>query len=166
MTFIPSQAPDTWHMPQDTPFTPPVQFRVLRAGAKPPERATRGSAGYDLRAFLPKIRVLLPGQSVPIPTGIAIHLKNPNLVGIVAPRSGLGTRHGIVLSNTLGVIDSDYTGELIVHLLNRGSNPYNVMPDERIAQLLIMPCFLPDLVEVQQFEATERGSGGFGSTGR
>lgn len=131
-----------------------------------PARGTSGSAGMDLRAVLDEPMTLLPGVLVSVPTGIAIGLPSPDTVGLVFARSGLAVKHGIGLSNGVGVIDSDYTGEIRVGLVNQSQTPYELHPGERIAQLVVMPICRPALVEVDTLEETERGAGGFGSTGR
>ena len=129
-------------------------------------RGTPGSAGLDLRAVLDEPMTLPPGALVSVPTGIAIGLPSPDTVGLVFARSGLAVKHGIGLSNGVGVIDSDYTGEIRVGLINQSAVPYDLHPGERIAQLVVMPICRPELVEADTLEETERGAGGFGSTGR
>ena len=132
-----------------------------------PSYATEGSAAIDLRACLKEPISLQPGETVLIGSGIAINIKDPNIVGIIVPRSGLGIKKGIVLANTIGVIDSDYQGEIKVGLFNRSRIQYTVKPGERICQMLFMPVFNATLKLVQEFgNATYRGSGGFGHTGR
>lgn len=131
-----------------------------------PSRATEGSAGMDLCACIEEDRIIAPRQLVKIPTGIAIALPGPEYVALVYARSGLGIRHGVSLSNGVGVIDSDYRGELVVPLRNFGDGAYTIQPGERIAQLVIMPVLLPEIVEVEELSQTQRGQGGFGSTGR
>lgn len=136
-----------------------------RAGVSLPSRATSGSAGFDLQAAIDSPLTLLPGKLISVPTGIAVQLPE-NSVGLLFGRSGLGVKHGITLSNSVGVIDSDYTGEIFVGLCNVSDEPYTIHPLDRIAQLTVMS-FLPvNPVEVDSLEETERGSGGFGSTGR
>lgn len=134
--------------------------------AELPVRGTPGSAGLDLRAVLDEPMTLPPGALVSVPTGIAIGLPSPDTVGLVFARSGLAVKHGIGLSNGVGVIDSDYTGEIRVGLINQSAVPYDLHPGERIAQLVVMPICRPELVEADTLEDTERGAGGFGSTGR
>lgn len=130
-----------------------------------PERATAGSAGVDLRACIETALVLAPGGCELIPTGIAIHLGDPGLAAMILPRSGLGHKHGIVLGNGVGLIDSDYQGELLVSCLNRSATPYTIEPGARIAQLVIVPV-LPAVFEVvDEFAPSARGAGGFGHTG-
>lgn len=140
----------------------------LMGGTIPlPAHATDGSAALDLRACLEDEVTLLPGETAIIPSGIAIAIHDPGLVAILAPRSGLGIKHGIVLANTIGVIDSDYQGEIMVGLRNQGNSPYTVQPGERICQMLFMPVVQADLRVVAAFsEESVRGSGGFGSTGK
>lgn len=132
-----------------------------------PHYGTLGSAGLDLRACIEKDLVLQPGQTELIPTGMAIHLADPNYAAMLLPRSGLGHKHGIVLGNLVGLIDSDYQGPLMVSLWNRGTEPFTVTVGERIAQMVIVPVVQPEFVVVEDFEqSTERGEGGFGHTGR
>jgi dUTP pyrophosphatase len=131
-----------------------------------PAYATPGSAGLDLRACLDTPLVLEPGQAELIPTGIAIHIGDPGLAAMILPRSGLGHRHGIVLGNLVGLIDSDYQGPLMVSCWNRGSAAFTVQPMERIAQMVIVPVVQARFRRVQDFAATHRGEGGFGSTGK
>ncbi len=144
-----------------------VQVRILdeRLRATPPSYATSGSAGIDLRACVPAPLELAPGASVLVPAGIAIHLEDPGLAALVLPRSGLGHRNGIVLGNLVGLIDSDYQGQIMVSLWNRSSEPYRVEPLERIAQLVIIPVRQAQLRQVESFVESSRGAGGFGSTG-
>lgn len=130
-----------------------------------PEYSTEGSAGMDLRACLEAPLMLQPGDTHLIPTGIAIHIDDPGLAAVILPRSGLGHKHGIVLGNLVGLIDSDYQGELLVSCWNRGNIAYNIEPGERIAQLVLIPVMQVKLLVVDEFEATNRGSGGFGSSG-
>jgi len=132
-----------------------------------PSYATDGSAAIDLRACLKEQVGIQPGETVLVGSGIAINIKDPNIVGIIVPRSGLGIKKGIVLANTMGVIDSDYQGEIKIGLFNRSSNQYSVKPGERICQMLFMPVIHASLKLVQEFSnATYRGSGGLGHTGR
>jgi dUTP pyrophosphatase len=148
----------------------PLRVRIIdpRLGADfpLPEYATAGSAGLDLRACLKKPLELAPGRAELIPTGLAIYLEDPGLAAMVLPRSGLGHRHGIVLGNLVGLIDSDYQGELMVSCWNRGHEPFTLKPGERIAQLVIVPVVQVELEIVENFEATTRGAGGFGHSGR
>jgi len=132
-----------------------------------PSYATDGSAAMDLRACIEKKISIAPGDSKMIPSGIAISIHDPQLVAILAPRSGLGIKHGIVLSNSIGIIDSDYQGEIQIGIYNRGVNTYTIEPGERICQMLFMPVIQADLFLVDEFsQDTERGSGGFGHTGK
>jgi dUTP pyrophosphatase len=148
----------------------PLRVRIIdpRLGADfpLPEYATAGSAGLDLRACLEKPLELAPGRAELIPTGLAIYIEDPALAAMVLPRSGLGHRHGIVLGNLVGLIDSDYQGELMVSCWNRGHEPFTLRPGERIAQLVIVPVVQVELEIVANFEATTRGAGGFGHSGR
>ena len=131
-----------------------------------PQYATGGSAGLDLRACLDQPLTLEPGRAELIPTGLAIYVENPGLAAMILPRSGLGHKHGIVLGNLVGLIDSDYQGQLMVSCWNRGREPYTVQPGERIAQLVIVPVVQVELQVVEDFTATSRGGGGFGHSGR
>ena len=131
-----------------------------------PAYATPGSAGLDLRACTEGPLVIEPGQAALIPTGIAIHIGDPGLAAMILPRSGLGHKHGIVLGNLVGLIDSDYQGPLMVSCWNRGQAAFTVQPMDRIAQLVIVPVVQARFRPVQEFNASERGEGGFGSTGR
>lgn len=131
-----------------------------------PAYATEGSAGLDLRACLDAPLELAPGQSHLIRTGLAIHIGDPAFAGLVLPRSGLGHKHGIVLGNLVGLIDSDYQGELMVSCWNRGHESFTIQPGERIAQYVLVPVVQADFRLVDGFEETERGAGGFGSSGR
>ena len=130
-----------------------------------PSRATEGSAGLDLAACIDRDVTIAPRQLVRIPTGVAIALPGPEYVALVFARSGLGIRHGIALSNGVGVIDSDYRGELQVGLTNLSDTPYTIRPGDRIAQLVVTPVVLPQVEIVEELEDTGRGTGGFGSTG-
>ena len=131
-----------------------------------PQYATAGAAGLDLRACLDAPLELKPGDSRLVPSGIAIHIGDPGFAAIVLPRSGLGAKHGIVLGNLVGLIDSDYQGQLFVSVWNRGQAPFTVQPMERIAQLVVVPVQQVEFNVVDEFEASGRGAGGFGSTGR
>ena len=131
-----------------------------------PQRATAGSAGMDLSACIEEDIIIAPRQLVRIPTGIAIALPGPEYVALVYARSGLGIKHGIALSNGVGVIDSDYRGEIQVGLTNLSDVPYTVQPGDRIAQLVVTPVVLPELERVEELDDTSRGTGGFGSTGQ
>ncbi|MBA4343459.1 MAG: dUTP diphosphatase [Methylibium sp.] len=145
-----------------------VDLKVLdaRMAEQLPAYATPGSAGLDLRACLDEAITLEPGQTALIPTGLAIHIGNPGLAAIILPRSGLGHKHGIVLGNLVGLIDSDYQGQLMVSCWNRGQTRFVIEPMERIAQLVLVPVVQATFRRVEDFAATERGEGGFGSTGK
>jgi len=146
-----------------------LKVRILDArigGEFPlPAYATGGSAGLDLRACTAAPLSLAPGSAELIPTGLAIHLEDPTLAAVILPRSGLGHKHGIVLGNLVGLIDSDYQGPLMVSCWNRGSQPYTVSPGERIAQLVVVPVVQVELEVVADFTASARGAGGFGHSG-
>jgi dUTP pyrophosphatase len=131
-----------------------------------PAYATSGSAGLDLRAVIDAALVLQPGATFLVPTGLAIHVADPGLAAVILPRSGLGHKHGIVLGNLVGLIDSDYQGQLMVSCWNRGSVSFTVEPGERIAQLIIVPVVQVQLNVVEDFTASSRGAGGFGHSGR
>jgi len=145
-----------------------IDLKVLdaRMAEQLPAYATPGSAGLDLRACLDAPLVLEPGQTSLIPTGLAIHVADPGLAAIILPRSGLGHKHGIVLGNLVGLIDSDYQGQLMVSCWNRGAATFTVQPMERIAQLVIVPVVQATFRQVQEFGESDRGASGFGSTGR
>jgi dUTP pyrophosphatase len=130
-----------------------------------PEYATSGSAGLDLRAMLQADTALEPGQTLLIPTGLSIHIADPNLAALVLPRSGLGHKHGIVLGNLVGLIDSDYQGELMVSCWNRGQSSFNIAVGERIAQLMLVPVIQAQFELVNEFDSSDRGAGGFGHSG-
>jgi len=147
-----------------------LKVRILDArigGEFPlPAYATEGSAGLDLRACTTAPLTLAPGRAELIPTGLAIHLDDPTLAAVILPRSGLGHRHGIVLGNLVGLIDSDYQGQLMVSCWNRGAEPYTMTPGERIAQLVVVPVVQVELEVVPDFVSSARGAGGFGHSGR
>ncbi|NLA89359.1 MAG: dUTP diphosphatase [Alcaligenaceae bacterium] len=145
-----------------------VNLKVLdkRMESQLPEYATAGSAGLDLRACIDEAIVLEPGQNELIPTGLAIHIDNPGYAAMILPRSGLGHKHGIVLGNLVGLIDSDYQGELMVSAWNRGNTSFTLEPMERLAQLVIVPVQQVQFNVVDEFEESDRGEGGFGSTGK
>lgn len=145
-----------------------VDLRILdpRLHAQMPAYATPGSAGLDLRACIDAPLTLAPGNTFLMPTGLAMHLADPRWCALVLPRSGLGSRNGIVLANLVGLIDSDYQGQLMVPLWNRGSAPFTIAPLDRIAQMIVVPVTQPTFRVVESFEASARGEGGFGSTGR
>ena len=145
-----------------------IDVRILdpRLKETPPHYATPGSAGLDLRAMLQQAATLQPGETLLIPTGLAIYIEDPGLAAMILPRSGLGHKHGIVLGNLVGLIDSDYQGELMVSCWNRGQSAFTIEPGERIAQLILVPVVQARLQLVNAFSASERGSGGFGHTGK
>src|SRR5829696_5393967 len=131
-----------------------------------PTYATPGSAGLDLRACLQKPLTLEPGQTELVPSGIAIHLADPGVAAMILPRSGLGHKHGIVLGNLVGLIDSDYQGQIFVSTWNRGNSAFTIQPMERLAQLVVVPVVQVAFDVVEEFHASSRGAGGFGSTGK
>ena len=147
----------------------PLKVRILdpRIGRDfpLPAYATAGSAGLDLRACIDADLLLEPGKAELIPTGLAIYLEDPGLAAVILPRSGLGHKHGVVLGNLVGLIDSDYQGHLMVSCWNRGREPFTVRPGERIAQLVVVPVVQVELEVVDDFSATGRGGGGFGHSG-
>ena len=144
-----------------------IELRVLDERIRPflPAYATPGSAGMDLRACIDAPIELLPGRAELIPTGVAIHIADPGLAALILPRSGLGHKHGIVLGNLVGLIDSDYQGQLMVSCWNRGSEAFELKPMERLAQLVLVPVIQASFEETTDFKASERGVGGFGSSG-
>ncbi|MFH8132626.1 dUTP diphosphatase [Pantoea osteomyelitidis] len=131
-----------------------------------PTYATSGSAGLDLRACLDHALELAPGETILVPTGLAIHIADPSLAAVILPRSGLGHKHGIVLGNLVGLIDSDYQGQLMVSVWNRGQDNFTVQPGERLAQLVFVPVVQAEFNLVEDFDASVRGEGGFGHSGR
>jgi dUTP pyrophosphatase len=145
-----------------------IEVKILDARLREqlPQYATPGSAGLDLRACLPAPLTLEPGQTELIPAGIAIHLADPGLAAMILPRSGLGHKHGIVLGNLVGLIDSDYQGQIFVSTWNRGNAAFTIQPMERLAQLVVVPVVQVGFEVVEEFHASARGAGGFGSTGR
>jgi dUTP pyrophosphatase len=145
-----------------------IDLKVLdaRMAEHLPAYATPGSAGLDLRACLDTALVLQPGQTALVPTGLSVHIADPCLAAVLLPRSGLGHKHGIVLGNLVGLIDSDYQGPLMVSCWNRSNVPFTVEPMERIAQMVIVPVVQATFRRVEAFGASDRGAGGFGSTGR
>ena len=145
-----------------------IDVRILdeRLRSQLPQYATAGSAGLDLRACLDAPLTLSPGQTELIPTGIAIHLADPELAAVVLPRSGLGHQHGIVLGNLVGLIDSDYQGQIFVSTWNRGNASFTISPMERLAQLVVLPVVQVGFNIVPEFGSSHRGAGGFGSTGK
>ena len=145
-----------------------VDFKILNPLIKEhlPKYASDGSAGLDLRACIEHVQTLNPGETFLIPTGISIFIKDPNYAGLILPRSGLGHKHGIVLGNLVGLIDSDYQGELLISCWNRGDKSFLINPLERVAQLVIVPVAQAKFNLVNDYVETERGVGGFGSTGK
>ncbi len=145
-----------------------LDVRILdpRLAAQMPAYATKGSAGLDLRACIDAPLVLEPGAAQLLPTGLAIHIADPHFAAMILPRSGLGARHGIVLGNLVGLIDSDYQGPLMVSCWNRGRDAFTVEPMDRIAQLVVVPVVQVQWNVVETFDESERGTGAFGSTGR
>ena len=145
-----------------------IEVRLLdaRLHDNPPHYATPGSAGLDLRACIESAITINPGETVLVPTGIAIHLADPGLAAMILPRSGLGHKHGIVMGNLVGLIDSDYQGQVFVSTWNRGKEPFTIQPMDRIAQLVVVPVLQVAFDVVAAFDESTRGAGGFGSTGR
>jgi len=143
-----------------------VQIKRCRDAAQSPHYETFGSAGLDLRACIDQSITLQPGATDLLPTGLAIYLEDPNYAAMILPRSGLGHKHGIVLGNLIGLIDSDYQGELMISCWNRSDTAFEIQPLDRIAQLVIVPVLQADFVWVDEFTASDRGDKGFGSTGR
>ena len=147
-----------------------VQVKVLdsRLGNEwpMPTYATTGSAGLDLRACVDAATVIEPGQTVLVKTGLSIYIEDPHFAGLILPRSGLGHKHGIVLGNLVGLIDSDYQGELMISVWNRGQNTFRLEPGERLAQYVLVPVVQAEFEQVEEFVASERGAGGFGHTGQ
>ena len=143
-----------------------LKIKKVRENAKIPTRGTEGSAGLDLYACIDEPITLAPGQLAIVPTGIAIALPDNGCAAFLYAWSGLGVKHGICLSNGVGVIDSDYRGEICAGLCNVSDKPYTIEPDERVCQMVIAPVLTPDVVEVNELDDTDRGEGGFGSTGK
>ena len=147
-----------------------IQLKILdkRLGNEfpMPHYATDGAAGIDLRACVICETIIASGETILINTGMALHIADPGLTAVILPRSGLGHKHGIVLGNLVGLIDSDYQGEIMISCWNRSAQPFTILPGERIAQLIIVPVVKADFEVVGEFHATKRGSGGFGHTGR
>jgi dUTP pyrophosphatase len=146
---------------------PRLDIKILdpRLKEAPLHYATPGAAGLDLRACIEAPIKIHPGETHLVPAGIAIHLSDPGLAALILPRSGLGHKHGIVLGNLVGLIDSDYQGEIFISTWNRGTEPFTLNPLDRLAQLVVVPVVQVDLNVVEQFEQSQRGAGGFGSTG-
>jgi dUTP pyrophosphatase len=145
-----------------------LEVRILddRIRGMLPQYATAGAAGLDLRACVDAPLTLRPGESQLVPSGIAIHLGDPGFAAVVLPRSGLGAKHGIVLGNLVGLIDSDYQGQVLVSVWNRGNAAFTIQPLDRIAQLIVVPVVQVEFEVVEEFAASARGAGGFGSTGK
>ena len=145
-----------------------IDYKILNPLIKEhlPSYGSAGSAGLDLRACIEKELVINPGETELIPSGISIYIKNPGYAALILPRSGLGHKHGIVLGNLVGLIDSDYQGELLISCWNRGDKEFIINPLERIAQLILVPVYQASFNLVNDFESSERGEGGFGSTGK
>lgn len=145
-----------------------VELKILdpRMREQIPSYATPGSAGLDLRAALEAPLIIEPGTTHLVPTGLSIHVADPGYAAVILPRSGLGHKHGIVLGNLVGLIDSDYQGPLMVSAWNRSQTPYTLQPLERLAQLVVLPIAQVEFTVVEDFEQSTRGAGGFGSTGR
>jgi len=147
-----------------------IQLKILdpRLGQEIPlpEHATDGSAGMDLRACVEDATIIHPGETLLIPTGFAMHISDPHMAAVILPRSGLGHKHGIVLGNLVGLIDSDYQGQVYVSCWNRSDRDFEVKPGMRIAQLVFVPVVMADFEVVESFEESDRGAGGFGHTGR
>ena len=143
----------------------PVQLKILDPRATPPQYATTGSAGLDLRACIDAPLTVAPAQTVLIPTGLSVYLEDAGYAAMILPRSGLGHKHGMVLGNLVGLIDSDYQGQLMVSVWNRSDTAYTIQPKERIAQMVIVPVQQAHFTVVDEFVASDRGVGGFGSTG-
>ena len=150
-------------------INPVIQVKVLNAKIPSeipfPQYTTEGSGAMDLRACIDEAVVLEPGASFLVPTGLAIYIANPSLAGLILPRSGLGHKHGVVLGNLVGLIDSDYQGELKVSLWNRGKEPFTIEPGHRVAQLMVVPVVQASFAVVDEFIASARGAGGFGHSG-
>lgn len=148
----------------------PVQLKILdpRLGKDIPlpELATTGSAGVDMRACIDEPLELAPGDTLLIPTGLAIHIDDPGLAAVLLPRSGLGHKHGVVLGNLVGLIDSDYQGQVFISCWNRGKESFTINPGERVAQMVFIPVVQPGFEIVEAFTESDRGEGGFGHTGR
>ena len=143
-----------------------LKVKLVREGAQLPKRETVGSAGHDLRACIEEDLIIPAGEGVRLPTGIAIEMESAEYVAIIGSRSSMAYKYGISMGNGIGVIDSDYRGEISVFLRNNSDTDFVVHPGDRVAQLLLMPVALPEIIQVEELSDTERGAGGFGSTGR
>lgn len=143
-----------------------LKVKLVRPDAQLPKRETSGSAGHDLRACISEDVILPAGGSLRLPTGIAIEMESADYVAIIAARSSMAAKYGVTMANGIGVIDSDYRGEISVLLYNHSQEDFVIHPGDRVAQLLLLPVDLPDIVEVEELSQTQRGEGGFGSTGR
>ncbi len=143
-----------------------LKVKLVRPDAQLPKRETSGSAGHDLRACISEDVILPAGGSLRLPTGIAIEMESADYVAIIAARSSMAAKYGVTMANGIGVIDSDYRGEISVLLYNHSQKDFVIHPGDRVAQLLLLPVDLPDIVEVEELSQTQRGEGGFGSTGR
>lgn len=164
--LIPQQSLLVRNMNTDPFMDLDIEVKILHESARIPTYHTKGSAGVDLRACLDEPLNIHYDQTIKIRTGLAVNIKNNNFVGIILPRSGLATKNGVVLANTVGVIDSDYQGEIFLAMTRRLEGYYTVRPGDRIAQMLFMPVFRANLIQVEGFSSTtQRGNGGFGSTG-
>ena len=153
-------------MPQLTQLEVKIMDSRLGGEWPLPAYATPGSAGMDLRACINEALILEPGQTELLPTGMAIHVADPGLCAMLLPRSGLGHKHGVVLGNLVGLIDSDYQGQLMVSCWNRGNSSFTIEPGERIAQMVLVPVVQAEFKVVEEFNESERGAGGFGHSGR
>ncbi len=143
-----------------------LKVKLLRPGAQLPKRETPGSAGHDLRACIDEAVTLPAGGSIRLPTGLAIEMESADYVAIIAARSSMAAKYGVTMGNGIGVIDSDYRGEISILLRNTSTEDFVINPGDRVAQLLLMPVALPEIIEVDELSETLRGTGGFGSTGR
>ncbi len=143
-----------------------LKVKLLRPNAQLPKRETPGSAGHDLRACIEEDAILPAGGSIRLPTGLAIEMESAGYVAIIAARSSMAAKYGVTMGNGIGVIDSDYRGEISILLKNTSTEDFIIHPGDRVAQLLLLPVDLPEIVEAQELSDTQRGAGGFGSTGR
>ncbi|MGE8330367.1 MAG: dUTP diphosphatase [Paraburkholderia nemoris] len=166
MNFSPTRSNSDARPPPLKPSNLDLKILDARMREQLPAYATTGSAGLDLRACLDEPLTLKPGETALVPTGLAIHVGDPGYAALILPRSGLGHKHGIVLGNLVGLIDSDYQGQLMISTWNRGTTTFVLNPMERLAQLVIVPVVQAEFNIVDDFETSERGAGGFGSTGK